>query len=66
MTGEGRVLADRVEVTVTDDGCGFDPDAERGFGISQSITARLQEVGGGALIRSRPGRGTTVAARVHR
>lgn len=54
-------LPDRLEVTVRDDGNGFDPTGTSGgFGIRQSIVARLEEVGGGAEIRSRPQRGTLV------
>jgi signal transduction histidine kinase len=53
-------LADRIEVTVRDDGSGFAPSHANGFGIRQSIVARLEEVGGGAEIRSGPRRGTAV------
>jgi signal transduction histidine kinase len=52
-----------VEVTVRDHGRGFDPEAERGgfdFGIEQSITGRMREVGGRAELWSAPGRGTRV------
>lgn len=55
-----RTTADSVEVTVRDDGRGFDPGTTRGFGIEQSILARLAEAGGGAAIESRPHRGTLV------
>jgi signal transduction histidine kinase len=57
---EGRATPDRVEVVVADDGRGFDPAAVGGFGLAQSIVARLQEVGGNAAVDSRPGKGTTV------
>jgi signal transduction histidine kinase len=56
----GRATADRVEVVVTDDGRGFDPAAVGGFGLAQSIVARLREVGGDAAVESSPGRGATV------
>ncbi|MCP2259312.1 Histidine kinase-like ATPase domain-containing protein [Streptoalloteichus tenebrarius] len=50
-----------IEVTVRDHGAGFDPaTTELGFGISQSILARLREVGGRADIVSTRGRGTLV------
>jgi signal transduction histidine kinase len=50
-----------VEVVVRDEGCGFDALAgTQGFGTSQSISARMAEVGGRATIASRPGLGTTV------
>jgi signal transduction histidine kinase len=48
-------------VVVRDFGTGFDPTAHRpGFGLSESITARMTEVGGTANIGSRPGNGTSV------
>lgn len=68
--GVGRAVVrvvtspDGVEVTVRDHGCGFDADAVRpGFGIPQSITARMRELGGDAVVSSRPGRGTRVRLR---
>ncbi|KAA9166911.1 ATP-binding protein [Amycolatopsis acidicola] len=50
-----------VAVVIRDHGTGFD-DAHRpaGFGISESITARLAEAGGRALVESSPGSGTRV------
>jgi signal transduction histidine kinase len=53
-------LADRVEVTVRDDGTGLAPSHTNGFGICQSIIARLEEVGGGAEIRCGHRHGTVV------
>lgn len=50
-------------VTITDDGDGFDPGAQRittRFGIRNSISARMEDVGGHALIESQPGTGTRV------
>ncbi|GAA1982457.1 sensor histidine kinase [Catenulispora subtropica] len=48
-------------LTVRDLGVGFDPAAHQpGFGLSESITARIVEVGGTAGIVSRPGHGTSV------
>lgn len=54
----------RVEVTVLDDGRGFDPDAvdEARLGMRISIRERMQSIPGGrAVIVSRPGLGTRVA-----
>ena len=54
-----------VDVTITDDGAGFDPDAPReGFGISGMY--ERAELGNGTLaIDSRPGAGTTVHVWLH-
>jgi signal transduction histidine kinase len=50
-----------VAVVVRDDGRGFDPARTTpGFGIRQSITARIREAGGTATVESTPGRGTRV------
>lgn len=55
-----------VRVTVSDAGAGFDPATVvagaggRGFGLF-GTRERLRYLGGGLRIRSRPGRGTTVA-----
>jgi signal transduction histidine kinase len=50
-----------VAVVVRDDGRGFDPTRTvAGFGIRQSIAARIQEAGGTATVESSPGRGTRV------
>ncbi|WP_370973562.1 sensor histidine kinase [Amycolatopsis sp. cg9] len=50
-----------VTVSVRDHGTGFDPAARRaGFGIDNSIHARLAEIGGAARIDSAPGQGTRV------
>jgi len=55
--------SDGFQVTVLDDGVGFDPaavPAER-LGIAQSIIGRMQRVPGGAAhLRSQPGQGTEV------
>jgi signal transduction histidine kinase len=53
-----------VEVLVSDDGAGFDPDAERdGFGLI-GMRERVELVGGDLQIESRPGAGTRVTASV--
>lgn len=53
-----------VEVTVRDQGSGFDPEdvllGHPGFGISQSVLGRMAEVGGRGEVRSVPGAGTRV------
>jgi signal transduction histidine kinase len=50
-----------VAVVVRDDGHGFDAGRTApGFGIQQSITARIREAGGTATVESTPGRGTRV------
>jgi PAS domain S-box-containing protein len=57
-----------VEVTVQDDGRGFDPakiDDERGFGL-QSMRGRAESVGGSFELQSTPGKGTKVIVRVPR
>jgi signal transduction histidine kinase len=53
-----------VEVSVSDDGVGFDVEAvEGGFGLI-GMTERLGLVDGALELRSEPGKGTTVAATV--
>jgi signal transduction histidine kinase len=50
-----------IAVIARDHGTGFDAEhAPPGFGITNSITARLVEVGGSAKIESAPGKGTRV------
>jgi signal transduction histidine kinase len=50
-----------ITVTAHDTGSGFDLDScHPGFGIGESIVARITEVGGTATIESRPGAGTRV------
>ncbi|HZC69437.1 MAG TPA: ATP-binding protein [Jatrophihabitans sp.] len=57
--------ADAVHVVVRDHGCGFDPlVTPAGFGMRESIGARLREVDGQADVWSRPGRGVRVTLRV--
>ena len=51
-----------VEVTVRDEGAGFDP-ARLGpgrLGVRRSITERVTDCGGSAAVRSAPGAGTVV------
>lgn len=50
-----------IAVIIRDHGTGFSArDRPAGFGISESITARLAEVGGTAWVESSPGSGTRV------
>ena len=58
----------QVALTITDDGCGFDPDAQTSaprdnehFGLV-TMRERAEHVGGGLRIESVPGTGTTVHA----
>ena len=52
--------AGQAAVVVHDTGRGFDPEKVRGFGLSESIAARMGQVGGEARIESAPEMGTTV------
>ncbi len=64
ITGGPAEQPGSVSVLITDQGQGFDPAGVRpGIGLSQSITARLAEVGGSADVDSEPGQGTTVELR---
>ena len=51
-------------LTITDDGCGFDPTAAgTGIGLS-SMRERAQAMGGSLSVESAPGRGATIHARL--
>jgi len=53
-TGGGALLC-----TVVDDGVGFDPHSVAdGMGMRHSVVERMERVGGTAVVRSAPGRGT--------
>ncbi len=55
-----------VVLTVTDDGRGFDPAADRaGFGLD-GVRARAAQVGGAVALTSAPGSGTTLRLEVPR
>ena len=56
---------DRVELTVRDDGAGFNypAAAHAGFGLI-GIEERVRELGGNVSVRSRTGQGTTIDIRV--
>jgi PAS domain S-box-containing protein len=61
-----RGTADRVELTVSDDGRGFDEQmgfTSQGLGLI-SMRERLQMVNGVLDIQTQPGAGTTISARV--
>jgi signal transduction histidine kinase len=59
-------LDDGVRLDVTDDGTGFSPGlVSGGFGL-RGMRARVNEIGGDLAVRSEPGAGTTVTARVTR
>jgi signal transduction histidine kinase len=60
LTGHDR--DGRVVVRLSDRGTGFDPAAVPAHrrGLAESIRARMSAAGGAALVRSAPGRGTTV------
>ena len=51
----------RVTVEIIDNGQGFQPERTRGMGI-QGIEERVRQLGGEFVIRSSPGKGTTVHA----
>lgn len=63
---EMHARQDEAELTIADDGAGFDPEtAMTGSGLGLiSMRERLQLVNGHLSIRSEKGRGTTVSARV--
>jgi signal transduction histidine kinase len=57
-------LDDGVRLEVADDGTGFSPGlVSGGFGL-RGMRARVNEIGGDLAVRSAPGAGTTVTARV--
>jgi signal transduction histidine kinase len=63
---------DDLVVSVRDDGVGFDPgrlavaEAEGRIGVSRSITGRLRDLGGSAVLTSSPGAGTEIELRLGR
>ncbi|MGF1646899.1 MAG: sensor histidine kinase [Kineosporiaceae bacterium] len=65
-TVRAAVTPDAVRVQVADEGRGFEMSGSSGYGVRQSILARMREVGGSADIRSAPGRGTVVTLTVPR
>ena len=63
LSDDGR----RFTMSVSDDGCGFDPAAVRGesghMGLS-NMQARAEAIGGSFSVKSRPGEGTTVEVEI--
>lgn len=64
----GRLTAENLTFSVSDDGCGFDPDHHPGmdeghFGL-QGITERLDTLGGEMQISSQLGKGSTITVRI--
>ncbi len=63
-----EVSDDTIEVFVTDQGKGFDPEMVDGdrHGLADSIVGRMRRHGGSATIVSEPGEGTEVALSIRR
>ena len=54
------------ELTISDDGCGFDPDdidKSSHFGL-QLMAERVEGIGGTVVVKSASGAGTTIAATI--
>ena len=59
-------MPNAIDVSITDDGCGFDPGEvmiKKTFGLL-GMRERALTLGGDLMILSRPGRGTTIAVKV--
>lgn len=54
----------RLVVSVTDEGTGFDPSAVVERGIAGSVRRRVESVGGTTVVGSSPGTGTTVTIEI--
>jgi signal transduction histidine kinase len=52
-----------LDVTVADDGCGFEPEAIEGSGV-RGLADRIEALGGTLVVSSRPGDGTVLTARL--
>ncbi|MDE7356380.1 MAG: sensor histidine kinase [Rikenellaceae bacterium] len=56
---------ENIQLTVSDNGCGFDPEADRSRGMGLSnIGSRISSLKGDMTIDSSPGSGTRVAIRI--
>jgi PAS domain S-box-containing protein len=66
VTVDLRFEDDGACLEITDDGVGFDPVAARGSGGRGllGMEERVQRIGGGLVIESAPGRGTTVRVKM--
>jgi two-component system, NarL family, sensor kinase len=65
-----RQQSDRIQLSITDDGIGFDPDrhpakpnGKGGLGLL-SVRERATSVGGALQVKSAPGQGTTIQAEI--
>lgn len=70
QASEARILVhflqNEIDVSISDDGCGFDPGEvmiRKTFGLL-GMRERALTLGGDLMILSRPGRGTTIAVKV--
>lgn len=61
-TVAAKTVGDGFEVAISDEGAGFS-SADTGRGLSESVIARMERVGGRVDISSTPGRGTVVLLR---
>lgn len=62
-----RSTAKNIEITVCDNGPGFDEtQIRRGFGITELLGRQLAAVGGQGVVTSRPGQGTNVRITIPR
>ena len=52
--------ADGLHVSVSDDGCGFDPAAATRRGLDRSVRERVERAGGSTAVASAPEGGTTI------
>jgi signal transduction histidine kinase len=63
-----RYEAEAVVLSVTDDGCGFNPDQIRTGGLGhfglRSLRSRVGKIRGTLEVISSPGKGTTIQVRV--
>jgi len=64
----GSIDGETILCSVTDDGCGFDPDESPGilqghFGL-QGVRERIAQLGGTFTIESAPGKGTKATIRI--
>jgi signal transduction histidine kinase len=59
-----RVLEDHLEISISDNGSGFDPSgSSNGYGLA-NLRTRLKNLNGRCELDSAPGAGTTVTLRL--